>query len=455
MKHDFVVPVIPAILDFKEHLLCHPRTILSAKYGDGKSYFLNAFKNDKEVKKKFKFITVYPVNYQVLENKDIFDVIKYDILLQMGLNDMLDESIDVSSRDAFLYCIKTNGLDLLGNLFDVAGSIEGAPIVKAIGKIGKALTKVVQKVNDAIKDYQKYKKGDIGVLDNYVEKNDKIAIYEEDLITQIIQKGIVAWRKRNRNGKKRVVLLLEDMDRIDPDHLFRIMNIFSAHMDFSYRYGVRPDSSLRGNKFGVDNVVMVIHYENLESIFHHFYGEETCFEGYINKFADKGKFVYSLKSEAIKYYYNCLNSISNFSEETLKQLLPEAIIQTKSMRELSNSLDNIQQQYKRLDDIIVDITVLMACMRRLGLSDSTIVGYFKHMVSNDIKTWLKYLYPYLKYFNEIDGSVVYVNDDGHKYCYDLEENNGSVRVSASSYYGNAPMLNMISFLYEVLSLVIK
>lgn len=455
MKQDFLVPVTPAIKEFQEHLVCHPRTILSAKYGDGKSYFLDAFKNDKGVKRKFKFITVYPVNYQVLENQDIFDVIKYDILLQMGLNDMLDESIDVSSRDAFLYCIKTNGLDLLGNLFDVAGSIEGAPIVKAIGKIGKALTKVIQKVNDANKDYQEYKKGDLGVLDNYVEKIDKISIYEEDLITQIIQKGIAAWRKRNRNGKKRVVLLLEDMDRVDPAHLFRIMNIFSAHMDFSYRYGISPDSSLQGNKFGVDNVVMVIHYENLESIFHHFYGEDTCFEGYIHKFADKGKFVYSLKTEAIKYYYKSLNNISNLSEETLKQLLPEARLQTKTIREFSNSLDEIQLQYKCIDGIIVDITALMASMRRLGLDDNVIVNSFKQLISQDIKTWLKYLYPYLKHFGKLDGSVIYLNNDGHKYCYDFEENNNIIRVNAASYFGNAPMLNMNVFLYEVLSLVIK
>ena len=110
MKQSFVVPVTPAIQEFKEHLLCHPRTILSARYGDGKSFFLNAFKADKSIKRTFKFITLYPVNYQVLDNQDIFDVMKYDILLQMGLNDMLDDSVEISSREAILFCLKKRDL---------------------------------------------------------------------------------------------------------------------------------------------------------------------------------------------------------------------------------------------------------------------------------------------------------------------------------------------------------
>ena len=41
MVRDFEIPVDERMLEFKRHLDCHPRTILSAKFGDGKSYFLN------------------------------------------------------------------------------------------------------------------------------------------------------------------------------------------------------------------------------------------------------------------------------------------------------------------------------------------------------------------------------------------------------------------------------
>ena len=67
--------------------------------------------------------------------------------------------------------------------------------------------------------------------------------------------------------------VIEDMDRLDPAHLFRIMNVSSAHMDYGYRSMLPIDSSLDGNKFGVSNVVFVMHEKNTEALFHHFYGE--------------------------------------------------------------------------------------------------------------------------------------------------------------------------------------
>jgi hypothetical protein len=55
---------------------------------------------------------------------------------------------------------------------------------------------------------------------------------------------------------KRFVLVFEDMDRVNPAHIFRILNVISAHMDYGYKYGVSPKScSLAGNKFGVMQVI--------------------------------------------------------------------------------------------------------------------------------------------------------------------------------------------------------
>lgn len=49
--------------------------------GEGKSFFLNHF--IKERSKDYDFITLYPTNYQVCDNKDIFEYIKRDILLAL------------------------------------------------------------------------------------------------------------------------------------------------------------------------------------------------------------------------------------------------------------------------------------------------------------------------------------------------------------------------------------
>ena len=39
-----IIPVDDAMKLFENHLLSHDRVILSAKFGDGKSFFLNEFK---------------------------------------------------------------------------------------------------------------------------------------------------------------------------------------------------------------------------------------------------------------------------------------------------------------------------------------------------------------------------------------------------------------------------
>lgn len=92
------IPIENELKAFKEHLDINERTIFSAKFGDGKTFFLNEFKkeysdeNKKKVdkKEKYYFITLYPVNYSVAENQDIFEYIKRDILLQLAIDEKLN-----------------------------------------------------------------------------------------------------------------------------------------------------------------------------------------------------------------------------------------------------------------------------------------------------------------------------------------------------------------------------
>ena len=41
---DNIIPVDEAMERFENHILSHDRVILSAKFGDGKTFFLNIFK---------------------------------------------------------------------------------------------------------------------------------------------------------------------------------------------------------------------------------------------------------------------------------------------------------------------------------------------------------------------------------------------------------------------------
>ena len=97
---DNFIPVDDTMEKFENHLLSHDRVILSAKFGDGKTFFLNQFKEKckKDKKSPFEFITLYPVNYQVLPNNDIFNLIKHDVLLQMLQLKMIDVNYEVTDK---------------------------------------------------------------------------------------------------------------------------------------------------------------------------------------------------------------------------------------------------------------------------------------------------------------------------------------------------------------------
>ena len=96
-----------------------------------------------------------------------------------------------------------------------------------------------------------------------------------------------AWK-----GKK-PVLIIEDLDRLDPKHLFRILNVISAHMED----GNTPDKV--GNKFGFHSIVLVMDYDVTKHIFHHFYGDGACYEGYMSKFLSREPFRYSIQHEMV------------------------------------------------------------------------------------------------------------------------------------------------------------
>lgn len=101
-----------------------------------------------------------------------------------------------------------------------------------------------------------------------------------------------------KSSGKEVVLIIEDLDRIDPAHIFRILNVFSAHFD-NQLYG-------EGNKYNFDKIITVCDYDNIKNIYHHVYGDKTDFIGYISKFSNIEPFNYSLYNLLKEYIINHL-----------------------------------------------------------------------------------------------------------------------------------------------------
>lgn len=265
------------IQDFKQVFENESRIIFSAKFGDGKSYFLNEFmKSYDEKKNDYYFITLHPVNYVVEENRDVIEYIKRDILFQLIKDNRIYDFKEGYDKIFDAVCNKESLLKLA----DFVASIIPVGGIKDVYEGLKGLASTI---------YKKYKGQDVlHVVDDYLNGfyGKMGSISECDAFTCLIQKSLEQMMAKS-------VLIIEDLDRIDPAHLFRIMNVLSSQVDNPY-YSEVPN----GNKFGFHKIILVMDYEIARHLFHHFYGKEANYEGYMNKFLNTLPFSYSIKEEA-------------------------------------------------------------------------------------------------------------------------------------------------------------
>ena len=270
--------------DFAQYLETTDRIILSAKFGDGKTYLLNELRKDEAMQNKYEFFTIYPVNYSVAKNEDVFEYIKRDIIVQLHERKLL-ENIDLNA--------------LFASVLTSDDFTSVVSFLLSFVPMGEFYNKVYHKFLEIKNKYDEKKH----TADKYLSKfaNTAGCIHEEDGYTKLIKKAI-EWISQDHslNGKvkkaKKPVLIIEDLDRLDPKHLFRILNVVSAHIDDSDR----PD--IVGNKFGFSNIVLVMDYDVTKHIFHHFYGTEACYEGYMSKFLSREPFRYSIKYIMIRAF---------------------------------------------------------------------------------------------------------------------------------------------------------
>ena len=265
------------IQDFKQVFEKESRIIFSAKFGDGKSYFLDKFiKSYDEKKNDYYFITLHPVNYVVEENRDVIEYIKRDILFQLIKDNRIYDFKEGYDKIFDAVCNKESLLKLgvfVASIIPIEGLKDGYEALKDL----------------ASTIHEKYKSQDVlHVVDDYLNGfyGKSGSISECDAFTYLIQKSLEQMMAKS-------VLIIEDLDRIDPAHLFRIMNVLSSQVDNPY-YSEVPN----GNKFGFDKIILIMDYEIARHLFHHFYGKEANYEGYMNKFLNTLPYSYSIKEEA-------------------------------------------------------------------------------------------------------------------------------------------------------------
>jgi hypothetical protein len=205
----------------------------------------------------------------------IFELIKVEILLNLFLlgefnpNEINKESTYIESTLAF---VKRKPGALVNLLADMLPLLSIDPVKNRVLSGVKDATKSVTGFLSKIKELKIEKDEEVSSIDtksqNYIDHfiKQKGTHLEFDLISEIIFKTI-------EKSEKKFVLVVDDLDRLDPAHIFRILNIFSAHNNYD-----------ETNKFGFDKVITVCDLGNVERIYKHFYGAETNFRGYIDKF---------------------------------------------------------------------------------------------------------------------------------------------------------------------------
>ncbi|MFC0320233.1 P-loop NTPase fold protein [Olivibacter oleidegradans] len=262
---------------FLEHIQLQGnyRILFTAPFGQGKTTFLNDVFD--AVTEKYYAIKLFPVNYSVSANEDVFELIKFDILVQ--LIGKYKEQLKLKEEDfSFLLTSQvyiTNRLDIMSWLQSTIG---------LFGQIGKSAKDFLGTLNETVGDFNKFQKeiqiNEISEVTDYLKKIEggPGSSYEMDSISRLIFDLIQRLKSsQTENYNNEVVLIVDDLDRLDPEHIFRLFNIFSAHFD-------NPESLEQHNKFGFDKVIFVCDIENIRRIYRHRYGINVDFKGYLDKF---------------------------------------------------------------------------------------------------------------------------------------------------------------------------
>lgn len=281
--------------EFLEHLNApsNNRILFSAPFGSGKTTFLIDFFEKQE---HLKSIHLYPVNYAVAGNDDIFELIKYDIFYEL-LGKHRDDLKLVNEEFSMLLTSQS----FLMNDVDLINIIKS--IVKNTSKIGKASVEIIDVLKDQINKYVKYHEDqqidEFDRIKRYLEAFElKAGIHEFDEFSRLIAE--LLQRLKGEEKLQKTVLVIDDLDRIDPEHIFRLFNVFSAHYN-----PIRNE-----NKFGFDHVIFVCDIENIRKIYEHKYGLGVDFTGYINKFYSKGAFTFNNKRQLSEKLKMIIASVS-------------------------------------------------------------------------------------------------------------------------------------------------
>lgn len=421
------------------------RVFFSGKFGIGKTYFIKDFFESRI--NEYEAFHLFPVNYQLSSTEDIIELIKYDILVELlkKNNDIFQEKEVKGIKDSSLlfysWCKNRFSLNsILQSTLSIGESYSELlpnPILISLGKLGRPLKDLLE----IDKEFQKFKKeyeaGEKGQADKYIQAIKVKNISETDYISHLLKEKV-----RLQKKNKKSILILDDLDRIDPEHIFRILNVLSAYFEREHE-----------NKFGFDSIIIVADYSNIKNIFHHKYGVRADFSGYIDKFFtispyyfDNKKAILDTVDEIAMSIKNEEPSLNNAIGESgyiklflrhifakaidsevinLRQLLKSTKFQLSEFKKGSYYEDSFADSFQKLFD--------KAIKTAIQSFTSTEIFIEKIDVIKDIKTNAKSRLPYDRYIQTMLKAIgVIVPDNGNIMwrTYMISKNANSIKIDS-------------------------
>ena len=392
------IEITEKLVEFYHHLSAADvdRTIFSAKFGDGKTEFLHQFKE--KYSDEYTFYTLYPVNYQIAPNEQIMEYIKRDLLFQLIQNSTLTPIGNIPDSILLQWYLYENSFDIVKDIIKFTPSILGSG--NQFAAVLKGAIALAKDINNKCKEFEEFKaeikEGDFEKAVNIIEKLSEGAgnIYELDLISWLIAQSIAKQDKKS-------VLIIEDLDRIDPAHLFRILNIFSAHIDKHYlcsdktinKDGKEKPFDELPNKFGFDKIIFIMDADSANAAFKNFYGDSN-YEGYISKFISKRVFHYSITEYAQGLLYTHIKEKCGINQSILNRALNsiDVKIEQKSVRDIARVLDNFESAYRKEKVRITDdfcflsdtpFVKLLSIFGRLGIKKTQVSTFLEEIEPKD------------------------------------------------------------------------
>jgi hypothetical protein len=214
------------------------RIIFSAKFGAGKTYFLKSF--FKEYSASYEAVFLYPVNYQVCANEDIFELVKFDLLRSLLKILPKRKVIPADYKhivDKFK-ALRNNEQGVLKKLLKLTSKLTRGITVNIGLNLGLEASldlEISQIINNFIELSEKDPKEQNTEptpeehVRSFLKEIEAAQKLHEDTATRFIKNATE--RIKEKNKEKKLVLVIDDFDRIDPEHIFRLLNIFSAHLE--------------------------------------------------------------------------------------------------------------------------------------------------------------------------------------------------------------------------------